>query len=219
MPRNIDNKSKNILTYRPTIEFVEPEQKKVSPSPILKEPLTEPQTDKLENLATTVEVLGAAIQAQIDVVAKPQRIRLDPNFDAATIQAMLRVFPEKADENPMYITYDEYRKCRGDIMDEARNKLDTTVVGGFGTAEANEGGLRPELSQKAQVIKPLDVDSFQVDLIKILMNFLWKTFIRPPIAKIPFAGSVLPKELPKLPKKQAAQLNNAKKSGVKILGR
>jgi hypothetical protein len=233
MSATIDKKSNQILNYRPNIEFIEPEQKKVDINPIQKTPLlTQPKIDKIINLASTIEVLGSVIQNQIDEKCKNMKIKLDPTIDAAAIQAILRMFPEKVLDNNnqgnLYITYADYKECRNKISEYAeelakkasvsekdisiaRGKLDNTIVGGYGTEASKDGSLRPELSEKAQIIKPINVDEFQVDLIKILMNFLWKTFIRPPLAKIPFAGKVLPKQLPKLPKKQSAQLNNAKK--------
>jgi hypothetical protein len=235
MPSNVDARSKSILNYRPSIEYVEPKQQEVAPTPLQELKIPAVQTNKLENLATTVDVLGAAVQAQIDQAAKDVSIKLDPAIDAATIQAVLRMFPEKATDTIFYITYQDFKACQDLIASHAadlakqasissedvanaKKNIDTVVPGGYGTVASTDGGLRPELSKKAQIVQPIDMNDFQSDLIKILMNFLWKTFIRPPIAKIPFAGSILPKDLPKLSKKQAATMNNAKSKGASVLG-
>jgi hypothetical protein len=236
MPSNVDTRSKNILNYRPSIEYVEPKQQEVVPTPLseLKTPSL-PQTDKLENLAATIDVLGAAVQAQIDQAAKDVAIKLDPAIDAAAIQAILRMFPEKSTDTTLYITYQDFKDCQDLIASHAadlakqasispedianaRKNIDTVVPGGYGTPASTDGGLRPELSTKAQIVQPINMSDFQNDLIKILMNYLWKSFIRPPLAKIPFASSVLPKDLPKLSKKQNATLNNAKAKGASVLG-
>lgn len=235
MNQSIDKKSQNILNFKPVIEFVEPKQRQVSPSPI-KEPVFEetPNLDELNNLATTVEVLATVIQDQIDKKAKDVKIKLDPSIDAAAIQAMLRLYPDKVNDSPMYITYQEYKECKDKIIGygeelaeqaainpdevEAARNSSNYIIGGFGTAGASDGSLRPELSAKATVVKPINFEEFQADLIKVLMNTLWRTFIRPPLAKIPFAGKVLPKQLPKLPKKLSAQMKNIKKTGAKALG-
>jgi hypothetical protein len=81
-------------------------------------------------------------------------------------------------------------------------------MGGYNTTDATNGGLRPELDQDARIVEPLDVGEFQDIMIKILINFLWKMFLKP---AIPVPG--LPNELVKVPKEYVGMLK-----GISVLG-
>ncbi len=141
-------------------------------------------------------------------------------------------------EDGIFITYDQYRQCKDNIRNYADEialkarvtpeeiaaaKLDldagTTKIGGIGTPEAANGGLRPELEPKATIIEPLDIGKFQNYLIRILVNFIWKNFILKVLkAAIPLGGgNLLPKQLCKLPKDFKKQMSDIKKEGVQVL--
>ncbi len=241
MARDIDERSRDILTFRPVIDFVEPDQEPEEPNPV-EVPLDEPQAEdiaarkeRIRKIAKAVEVLGAAVQARVDRRAKDVKIRLDPVVDAATIQALKRQFPEDDDEKPdkdYSISYDRYKICRDRIRVEgervalnatvseeeiarAREALDRNEanIGGFGTREATDGSLRPELEPKARIIEPIDIDEFQNLLIRILVNYIWRKFIK---KRIP-GGRFLPKRIAKIPKRFRNQIKDIEGFGVKVL--
>lgn len=237
---NIDSKSKKVLKFRPKIEFVEPEQEPASPNPIQKEPL-EPtlaeltaQRQRIKKLADAINLLAAAVQVKIDDKAKDQIVVLDRNVDAATIASLRRTYPNASVFNQ--ITYDQYRRCRESIasygrsvglkaiisqkdIDDARADLEkgNFNVGGVFDEAARNGGLRPDLDKRAQIIEPLDLDKFQNELIKILVNYIWKNFLRPILALIPFAAAILPQELIKVKKSTKKMMSNLEDQGVETL--
>lgn len=239
MAKDLDSQSRGLLNFRPNINFVEPDVLPATPNPV---PPPPPVIDdgaeaeririRLFNLADSVEILATAVQAKIDARAIEMRVKLDPRVDAAVIQAVRRHGGE--DE----ITYELYKHCRDRLreyadqqasknritqeqIDAAREGLDKFDAG-FGSLAAKNGTMRPELSPKAQLIEPLDLDKFQNLLIRILVNFIWKKFIKPtfkPI-KIPGLGSVadlLPDKLVKIPKSFEKQLAGVEKAGIPIL--
>jgi hypothetical protein len=91
----------------------------------------------------------------------------------------------------------------------------------YGSKKAKRGGLRPELDQNNMIIEPLDIEEFQDFLIRILVNFIWKWFIRPILyvalsSMIPFAGEALPKQLCKYP--NGITVGDLLSMGLPILG-
>ena len=250
MPKEIDTHSRDILNFRPLIEFVEPDLEPQAPNPIPEPPPIEDDAEAAEkirlelfNLAESVDVLAAALQARIDLRAKDMKIRLDPRVDAAPIAALKRLFPEAPfqsvdtpdgpEEDGFFISYDQYKACRENIRlyaDEKakKNQIKPTdvdlknYVAGFDSPEAKDGRLRPDLIPNAQLIDPLDIGKFQNYLIRILINYIWKKFIKPtfkPIG-IPGLGSIadaLPDELAKLPASFKKQIGDIAKKGVEIL--
>lgn len=249
MANKLDTKSKNILNFRPNIAYVEPDQQEVPIDPIpvgIQPQEAEARIQKVQNLADTVNVLAAAVQAKVDQKAANIKIKLDPKVDGAVIAAMKRRFPDEfgdedlnsSADDGIFITYDHYRKCKDDQRNYAdqvakkartspqdialaRQKLNAgdTTIGGWGTPEASNGGLRPELEPKAVIVEPLDILEFQNYLIRILVNFIWKNFMRPILASaIPLGGgALLPKQLVKLPKSFSKQIKNIKDQGVQVL--
>lgn len=209
MAKKLDDASRDLLAYRPQINFVEPE---VLPGEI--EPLEDPvqlediaaERKKVRQLAKAVNALATATQARVDERAKGIIINLDPKVDAQAIMAMRRKFP---DSDPTQITYAQYKECKENmrkkgeeigkkatispqdvekaLQDQAAAAAgefapgNFNQLGGYNTPAAIDGGLRPELNTNAQIIEPLDIDEFQDIMMKVLVNFLWKNFIKPVI--------------------------------------
>lgn len=242
MPQDLDPSSRGILNFRPSIDFVEPSVLPATPNPVEAPPAViddgaeaEKIRLRLYNLADSIEILATAVQAKIDARAVEMRIFLDPKVDAQALAAVRRHEIDTAE-----IPYSLYKHCRDQLrqyadeqaaknritkeqIDAARVEMEKKPIGGFGTPEAKNGSLRPELNPKAQLIEPLDLDEFQNLLIRILVNFIWKKFIKPtfkPIG-IPGLGSIadaLPDKLCKIPKNFEKQLDNLSDSGIPILG-
>jgi hypothetical protein len=208
MARRLDADSREILEFRPDIEFVEPP---IGPGVITAAPPAasveevEAAVDRVTKLAQAVNALAAATQAKADIRAQDMVIRLDPAADARTIAAMKRVYPGA---DPFQITYDQYRHCKdnqrlkgediarkalispeeiGDARKTVRaeqnrgNIRGATSTAGYGTEAARTGGLRPELNPRINMLEPLDIEEFQDVLIRILVNFIWANFIKPSI--------------------------------------
>ncbi len=242
MAKRLDEESRELLAYRPDIQFVEPE---VEPGEI--EPVEAPvqledieaERQKVKQLAKAVNALATAVQARVDGRAKGMVIKLDPSVDAHAIAAMRRLYP---DDDPTKITFEQYRSCKEDMREQgeaigkqasitpkqvekaiqdqaARAAVGAggtfTQFGGFNTPEAINGGLRPELDKNSHIIPPLDIPKFQDIMIKILVNFLWTMFILPAVAGIPGAKSVLPKELVEVPE---GMVDMMKGVGIAVLG-
>jgi hypothetical protein len=106
--------------------------------------------------------------------------------------------------DPYVITYAQYRKCRDHLREHARKVGQQVIIpqsaidkvqadadaaknnkpssaaskmGGNDTEAANNGGLRPELDSSSQIIANIDIETVQIKLICILVNFIWKNFI------------------------------------------
>lgn len=200
MTKRLDPKSRGVLTFRPQIEFVEPDPVGEEPTPVPERPQLEDvlaEKKSLITLAKAINTLATAIQAKADIRAKDVEIALDPVVDASTVAAMRRLFP---DDDPTKINYQQYRQCKDDQRafgeeigrrgalnrDEVKEASDkiaegkgVTDMGGFGTKDAIQGLLRPELDPKAQIIPPIPIEEFQISLICILINFIWKNFLKP----------------------------------------
>jgi hypothetical protein len=223
MPRPLDPKSKNILEFRPQINFVEPE---VQPGVI--DPITpdQPQledayddVEELRKLADAVNTLATALQSKVDEIAVDVKMAVTDDDDVVQ-QAMERMFP---DDDPTILTYQQYKHCKDHILqeginigdqliitpdeigafkDDAKKALDNessrsvTQMGGFGTPENADGRLRPELQTRGQVIKPLKYKKLKAKLLCMLANMIWKKFVRPAFG-ISVAGVGVQRLLPK----------------------
>ena len=62
------------------------------------------------------------------------------------------------------------------------------VPGGYNKDGAESGTLRPELNKEGYVIEPLDIQQVQIDFICILVNYIWKEFIKPSMIGLPVVG-------------------------------
>jgi hypothetical protein len=204
----INKRSKNILNFRPKINFVEPDQQDSPIEPQLEEatPLQiEEKRVQVKNLADSVNKLAQAVQFKIDNKSKDQIVILDSGVDNAVIRSLRRSYPDA--NNFDRITYAQYKKCRDRLRDyaagvslraainqeeinSAKSQMDQGkyTVGGIGTEAATNGGLRPELDDKNRLIDPVDIEQFQEDLLIMLFNMLWDTFIKPILKALPFIG-------------------------------
>ena len=224
----LDRRSKNILNFRPNINFEEPEQQE-SPIQAVEEDLTPQEVEnkriKIKNLADSVYNLARAVQLKIDNKSKDQIIILDSGMDNAVIKALRRSYPNAT--NFDRITYEQYKTCRDrlrdyasrvalrssitqDEIDSARSEMQNGkfTVGGINTQEATNGGLRPELDEKNRLIEPLDMEELQGELLKALFNMLWNTFIVPILKALPFIGGAIKKKEIKLSKSTEQLLAN-----------
>jgi len=244
MTRYIDEDSRDILEFRPNIQRFPP-----AVEPGLITPLSVPGTtleeiendlDKVKKLAQAVNLLAAATQAKADLRAEGMIISLNPSVDADAITAMKRVYPTA---DPTKITYEQYKACKENqrlkgesigrqvlIDDEEIKKarLDsklseskvTAGLGGYGTAAARDGGLRPELDKRGTLIEPINILELQDVLIKILVNFIWKNFIKPGISSIGgivgIAMSAVPDEIIPLP--EGFKIADITATGTPVLG-
>jgi hypothetical protein len=195
MPKYLDNQDRFILNYRPQIAFVEPEADDDIPMGMFTgypdgEDIDE-QWDRVGRLALAGRLLSEAFQARVDAKVGDFEIKLDPIVDKNVIDALTRRYNP---DDPTRITYDQYKRCRQDMTDHGLNKAnqinpdeeqiqkirqgeDVELV--TDSQDAKNGLLRPDVTPEAQVIDPIDMDEFQLNLLCILMNLLWKLFLRP----------------------------------------
>jgi hypothetical protein len=114
MGKKLSEKSKNILSYRPRIEFIEPDQTpgkiEAIAIPAQREEVQDLR-DQVKSLAKAVNTLAAAVQAKADIKAKNMVIKLDPITDAAVIASVKRMYGHTK-INPLEITYEQYRQCK-----------------------------------------------------------------------------------------------------------
>lgn len=230
MVKKLDSEDRGILQFRPNIQFVEPEVEPQAPNPTqfpqerdqLEDALGE--LDRLRKLAQAVDTLAGAVQSRADarvIAGGGMTVSLDSSTDTDTVQAMIRAYPG---EDPNRITYDQYRKCKDmlrqkgidlagqgifsseDDIRRARDEAQAagtnagTQLGGFNTDEAAQGLTRPELKNNFIIIPPLPIPEIQISLICILINFIWKEFVKPFIVSaagfpVGTAFSALPNEI------------------------
>lgn len=167
----------DILTFKPNISFVEPQQIPGAQLPDfdVKEPDTiddlRARTKDIINQYQAVKKLTEQVKRRIDqrvINSGGVVIKLDPIKDSHIIAAMKREFPNKQDHAS--IDYETYKEClkkhevstppfitNQDIVDARSNPL-RTDFGGFNN---QRGENRPEISSLAGGIQPLDLSAFQ----------------------------------------------------------
>jgi hypothetical protein len=216
MSKNIDNQSEDILKFRPVINYVEPESEPESPNPIAEVPSGPTANDikaqKLEVklLADAVVTLSIGARKKLNLFTKDVRVNLDPNIDFATRQALKRQFPDKPDTFIDDETYnkalDAVRKhaCNqaakqqptlSDINQAGKNINDGKGMDMFFNDQAKTGSLRPENMPNSQVVPPLDIMELQLELLKMLANWLWENALYPLFANIPIVKNAIPKKI------------------------
>jgi hypothetical protein len=178
---------RDILTYKPRIEYQEPP---VDPDTDggYGDSTDEPETieearKEVEDLVEgyrKVEQLAELTQKRVDSRVGDYSIQLDPKVDSHVIAAVSRCFPEASD--PTKISYEMYKQClarqnnvdpdvvtKGDIL-EARKDSGRTNFGGYGLPP---GLGRSEVSSPAEVVQPIDLQEFQDNSI----TELWKLLV------------------------------------------
>jgi len=178
-----------ILNYKPVIEFVEPDIQPDDGDDFF-EPEPPATLDSLRTRTANVIEGYKAIKKLTDLAQEriDQRVAaagglemiLDPNVDSHVIEALKRKFP---DEDPTKITYDMYRNC---LDAQRRNQPDLPVVTGediraakadpyrtdFGGLGNTGGQNRAEISSPANMVKPINISSFQTTVVKKLFEML-----------------------------------------------
>lgn len=179
--KNLDfSDQRDILNFRPNINFVEPDQVEevpiVRPVPVTLNTIKN-ETNSLIKSYKQIQELSILAQEKIDQRSSTIKIKLDPIVDAHIISAVQRHF---GDSKKTEITYDDYKECLDHInqhsMDNftsrnpsANNDQFKTDFGGMGIT----GGLaRPELQTNVQSIKPIDLKLFQIEMIEELLKQL-----------------------------------------------
>ena len=212
MACRFDSTDRDILEFRPNIAFVEPDQQDGVIEGIDEVQFEDVQESRarIKKLATAVNTLATAVQARVDQRCEDMFITLDKDADAEAVSAMLRRFPG---EDPYKITYSQYRACRSAIrakgeeigkqaiispaqIEEARAKLAVGgagmyTPGGFDKATTGSGGLRPERNTNSFIIPPVNIEKIQIDLICILVNYIWKNYIKKFLSGIPLVGGAV----------------------------
>jgi hypothetical protein len=233
----LDDQSKDVLKFRPNINFVEPDQEEV---PIEVRPDL-PDFDEVKNrrkkikaYANSLNLLAEIIQGMIDDEAEAVIIELDPNIDIAAIQAMRRAYP---DADPNRVTYEQFKQCEENLRNHAESIASNSIIdqndvasaredilrnrnvpiGGLGTREAENGGLRPELDKRNQIVEPINLDDFQNEMLKVLVNTIWKKFMLPLFKPLPIVGSAMPDELVSTSKSTENMMSNIKDKGAETL--
>lgn len=196
----------NITFIEPEVEPQPPEP--LPPTPLQIEDIQQ-KRQEVKQLAKAVNALATTLQARADERAKGMAIKLDPKVDATAMQAMKRLYPEDDPTQITYDQYkqckERMRQTGEDIGKQAIITTDDIIaardqaasvaaindqevaasafnqLGGWNTEEAKNGMLRPETNPKLQIVKPLDMAEFQDIVIKMLVNFMWKYYIRPQI--------------------------------------
>ena len=154
----LNKKSRDILGFRPSIHFIQPDVISESPSSLVATIASDNLDAALKDkktaraLADAVEKLALATQIRIDERARLAKIELDKDIDLMVIQALRREFPER---NPYEIEYDEYKTCKDKLTKNAedmakkmlmsQDKVDAAAnsplykIGGFGTSKNSNG--------------------------------------------------------------------------------
>jgi len=180
--------TRNTLTYRPKIEFVEPRQILVDQNPkVAIEP--EPnlldrrlQTEEVIEQYKRVEELSDLAQKRIDDRARKMQVCLDPLADGDVIAALRRHFG--GDVAPC-ITYEQYRQCLDEVarrgQEHAKNlhvtediinvALSNRFRTDFGGLSASNGNMLPTI-QFGSPVQPIDFIKFQKDAVQNLFKMM-----------------------------------------------
>lgn len=130
MAKKLSDQSRDILSYRPNIAFVEPEQQPGFIEPIeIPTQIEEVQDlrDKAKRLAKAVNTLASAVQARADIKSKDMVIKLDPSADAAVVASVKRMYGHE-DINPYEITYDQYRRCKERMREKGEELGERMII-------------------------------------------------------------------------------------------
>lgn len=171
---------RNILDFRPHIDFVEPDQieeisvPREAPATIAS---VKSDTDDLINNYQVISDLANAAQVKIDNRSKDLVIKLDPQLDAHIVAAVQRHFN---DPNKTTITYNDYKECLSHINSQAnfsivdQGEIEQSSQDPFRTdfGMFGNGSPRPELQDITQSVKPIDLKNFQLEQLEKLLELL-----------------------------------------------
>lgn len=118
MANRLETADRDLLNFRPNIDYVEPEVEPEPPSPVTEDlPQLEDVLERrrqVMKLAQAADILAVFMQARADEKAKNMVINLDSKIDGNVMQAMARRFPGI---DPTRITYQQYRDCKDKMRD------------------------------------------------------------------------------------------------------
>jgi len=174
---------RDILTFRPDIDYEEPEVDIYSDEPLDDQISTLEDARKavgdLKTSYKAIEKLADQAQKRVDKRVGDYVVNLDSKTDALVIAAIKRSFPEAKD--PTKITFEMYKQCLArtntsempqvttkDLLAAQQNPLKTDFSG-YG---APPGLNRPEISSPAKIVEPLDMGEFQNNIVKELFQLL-----------------------------------------------
>lgn len=177
------NQERDVLTYRPNIQYEEPDVELFTDEPLDEQINTledaRQATNDLSKSYSAVEKLAELAQKRVDDRVGNYVVNLDPKADALTIAAIKRAFPEAAD--PTKISFEMYKQClsranvpalpeitTADLLAAKKDPLKTDFSGYGMPAGMN----RPEITNPAKIVEPLDMEEFQQDLLKQLFELL-----------------------------------------------
>lgn len=209
MAKKLSDQSRSILSYRPNISFVEPEQQ-----PGFIEPIEEPiQTeevqdvrDKVKRLAKAVNQLAASIQAKADIKSKNMTIKLDPIVDASVVASMKRMYGhEKID--PYQITYAQYKKCKERLREKGEELGKRMIVSPEDLQKVKDSVTKPTSSFEGRAFK----------LEEVFGNDLAAEKIRQSIENKPPSAQLTGDQIDNLPFTQLGGFNTkeAKNGGLR----
>lgn len=176
---------RDILNFRPDIDFVEPEQvpgEQAGPTEVPTADEIDARLDTVIASYRAVQELADIVQSRIDERARGFVVHLDAKHDQAAIEALSRLFPDK--EDPASISFEEYRQALGIITEHSQKKTpvitaaDIQRVGrdetrtSFGGLGLPDGLNRPELDPNSQIVEPLDLEQFKTDMLAQLFQQL-----------------------------------------------
>lgn len=175
------DKSRDILTFRPKINFIAPETEDISDQTIsekdaaLQENTIEQARKRTEALISgykQLNELAKLTQQRIDnrvAATGGVQVKLDQKKDNPVMAAMRRRFPQ---EDPSIITYEVYKQCLQKLRNQApaipqvqledikKAKLDPYRTN-FGGYSNQNGENRAEISSPANTVDPVDLSAFQ----------------------------------------------------------
>ncbi|RLC08699.1 MAG: hypothetical protein DRI24_22955 [Deltaproteobacteria bacterium] len=181
----------DILTFRPRINFVQPEQQPLDEFvdheielPDTIDTLRQQTEDLVEGYAAVVKLAEQAQRRIDDRVANSGNFsaKLDPKVDAAVIAAIKRCHPEHEDSTTL--TFGVYKDCltrlrqnrprvpqvTAEDIKAAKEDPLRTDFGGYGN---QHGENRPEISSAAGAVSPLDLSAFQAAGVLALFLLLF----------------------------------------------
>jgi hypothetical protein len=178
------DREREILNYKPTIEYEEPPGEEDGfPTPTDNSD-AEDTRKRVVSAIKSYEAIGQLaenIQGAVDQKVSTFEVQLNPSVDAHVIDAIKRCYPENKD--PTKITYAMYKQClarlgaRGSNLPEV-SKEDLAAAKSnpyktdFGGMQASPGDNRPEVASPANSVQPIDLKLFQAAGIIALFKLL-----------------------------------------------